>query len=133
MFTEADVIYTYTRSQALADGVLVDVSATAREAGFRLPVAMTEAAWNDFVAWSDADTKRKGVYQDEAGRLWDVLWMAVLAARRASPTAGQRQFAFLRVPREGRALGAKKVWAKMVCGPGDEGEPVVTIMKTDED
>ena len=40
-----DVIFTYTRAQALADGVLIDAGALAQEAGFRLPVAITAAAW----------------------------------------------------------------------------------------
>ena len=67
-----DVIYAYTRAQALADGVLVDVSETAREAGFRWPVAMTRAGWENCVAWTEDDSRHQ-VLQDEAGRLWDVL------------------------------------------------------------
>ena len=35
-WTDAEVIHVYTRAQALADGVLVDVSPLAREAGFKL-------------------------------------------------------------------------------------------------
>ena len=70
-----EVIYRYTRAQAIEDGVLVDVSETAREAGFRWPVAMTSAAWADCVAWSEEDNQRQ-VNQDESGRLWDVLWSA---------------------------------------------------------
>jgi hypothetical protein len=34
----------YTRSQAMADGMLVDISEAAAEAGFRVPVAMTSSA-----------------------------------------------------------------------------------------
>ena len=40
-------IHVYTRAQAIADGVLVDVSDTARDAGFRVPVALTSAVWAD--------------------------------------------------------------------------------------
>ena len=36
-----DPIHTYTRAEALADGVLVNVTGTAREAGFIVPVALT--------------------------------------------------------------------------------------------
>ena len=39
--TEPKLISSYTRSEALADGVLVDVTETAREAGFVIPVALT--------------------------------------------------------------------------------------------
>ena len=35
------VIYTYTRAQAIEDGVLVDVSTLAAEAGIRYPTAVT--------------------------------------------------------------------------------------------
>src|SRR5262249_48790011 len=35
----------YTRAEALPDGVLIDGSETAREAGIRWPVALTRAAW----------------------------------------------------------------------------------------
>lgn len=34
-------IFSYSRKQAIADGVLVDVSEMAREAGFKYPVAVT--------------------------------------------------------------------------------------------
>jgi hypothetical protein len=41
MFEEADLIHRYTRAQAIADGVLIDVSAVARKAGITYPVALT--------------------------------------------------------------------------------------------
>lgn len=62
-------ISVYTRAQAIADGVLIDVSEMSREAGFRFPVAMTRAAWEDCVMWSDEDSRLQ-VHQDEAGRRW---------------------------------------------------------------
>lgn len=122
-------IHTYTREQAIADGFLVDVSETAREAGFRFPVAMTSAAFADCVEWTDADTKRQ-TYQDEAGRLWDVIWMASRAARRGG---SETRFQLYRVPRGGRGQRPRIVSLKMLCGPGDQGEPVITIMLPDED
>ena len=63
-----DVVSTYTRAQALDDGVLVDAGPLARDAGLTWPVALTAAAWADCVAWTEADTQRQ-VYQDETGRL----------------------------------------------------------------
>src|SRR3954467_15813380 len=79
MFDNEDVINRYTRARALADGVLIDVTATAREAGIRWPVALTRAAWGRCVAVPP------GVAcQDEAGRLWDVLWMLRCAITRGS-------------------------------------------------
>ena len=45
MFEKADLAHHYSRADALCDGELIDVSATAQEAGIRWPVALTRAAW----------------------------------------------------------------------------------------
>jgi hypothetical protein len=84
MFEEADLIHSYTRADALRDGVLIDVSPTAREAGIRYPVALTRAAWGRCVAVPP------GVLcQDESGRLWDVLWSAIRWPETRPPPAGR--------------------------------------------
>ena len=49
MIDEKDLLYAYTRAQALADGVLVDVTTTAQEAGIKYPVALTRAVWCRYV------------------------------------------------------------------------------------
>ena len=43
MFENADLIRRYSRAHALRNGVLIDVSAAAKEAGFKYPVALTVA------------------------------------------------------------------------------------------
>ena len=70
-----EVISTYTRTQAIKDGVLIDAGSMAQEAGFKWPVAVTPAAWADCVAWSEDDSDKQA-HQDESGRLWDVLFSA---------------------------------------------------------
>lgn len=125
-----EVIYAYTRQQAIEDGYLVDVSAQAREAGFGCSVALTRAAWEGCVGWSDADSQRQ-TYQDESGRLWDVLWMAARAAMRGA--GDQVQFQLYRVPRGGRGMRARLTSLAMHIGPGDHGEAVITIMVPGED
>ena len=127
---DAEIISSYTRAQAIEDGVLVDVSETAKEAGFVYPVAMTAAAWADCVAWADEDTRRQ-VQQDEFGRLWDVLWMAKMAARSGGGT--EILYTLYRVPRGGKGHKPRLTHLKMICGPGDTLEPVITIMLPDED
>lgn len=125
-----NVIYAYTRADAIADGTLVDVSQMAREAGFRLPVAMTSAAWADCVEWSEADSQRQ-TNQDESGRLWDVLSMAAIAARKAE---GERvPFQLYRVPRGGRATRPRLTTLHLHVGPGDDCAPVITILMPHED
>jgi len=125
-----NVIYAYTRADAIADGTLVDVSQMAREAGFRLPVAMTAAVWADCVEWSEADSQHQ-THQDEAGRLWDVLWMAAIAARKAQ---GQRvPFQLCRVPRGGRGIRPQLMTLHLHVGPGDDHGSVITILMPSED
>ena len=116
----------YTRAQALEDGTLVDVSRMAREAGFRVPVAVTCALWGDIKA-IPADVS----WQSLAGRLWDVLWMAYLATRRAN--GSQVTVTLFRVPRDGSSRSSQAAKLQMHIGPGDQGEPVITIMMPGED
>ncbi len=118
-----EIIYTYTRAQALEDGVLIDVSDTAREAGFKCPVALTSAAYADCVEWQAGD------HQDEKGRLWDVLNMCRIYARRSDQP--MMFFPVCRVPRGGGK--ARDTRLKSVIGPGDHFEMVITIMLPLED
>ena len=127
-----DVLFTYTRAQALADGVLVETGALAQEAGFRLPVAITAAAWADCVTWSQDDSCCQ-VHQDETGRLWDVLFMAAHAVRSDAGNGSSKLFELYRVPRDGHSIEPAKACLKLVVGPDDHGDPVVTLMLPGED
>jgi hypothetical protein len=133
-------IHVYTRAQAIADGVLIDVSDLAAEAGFAVPVAMTAAAWAETVAWDATADKRKpeGTGQDETGRLWDVLTVLLHAIRRKRAAApadnpGEMGFQVLRVPREGRGVRPRLATLTAHIGPGDDLEPVLTVLMPGED
>jgi len=118
-------IYSYTREQALADGVLVDVSETAKEAGFRFPVAITEALHNHLTP-SKVDA---ALGQDYDGRLWDVLWLAAFTAKLPDSNTDTIRFSLEQQEANAHTGKPEKVlrclWAN--CSPGDNGEPVVTI------
>ena len=126
MFENADLIHRYSRGDAIADGVLLDVTSTAREAGIRYPVALTRAVWERCVA-----VPAGVVWQDEAGRLWDVLWLLACAIRRGNDGREVRFGVHVRNDNHDRTPPLVRL--KAVCGPGDDGEPVVTIMLPDED
>ncbi len=126
------VVASYSRAQAIEDGVLIDVTAMAREAGFKWPVALTHTAWCDCVAWTERDNRFQ-VHQDESGRLWDVLFMAFYAIRTATAPGDRLLFSLYRVPKDGHSTEAGEVSLKLMVGPGDAGEPVVTIMLPSED
>ncbi|HEY4307987.1 MAG TPA: DUF6573 family protein [Pirellulales bacterium] len=119
-----DIIFSYTREQAIADGVLIDVSKMAAEAGFRYPVALTQAVWGDCVAVSKEDEG-----QDEQGRLWDIL--NVLRCSIRSAGGGQLVHFDVLVAKGGKP--PQPINLKAHCGPGDELEPVITVMLPHED
>ncbi len=127
-----DLIFSYSRAQAIDDGVLIDATELARDAGFKWPVALTAAAWEDCVAWSDADNQAQA-YQDPTGRLWDVLFMASYAIRTANHADQQLAFELQRIPRDGHATMSQRRSLKLILGPGDDGKPVITIMLPGED
>jgi hypothetical protein len=62
-----------------------------------------------------------------------VLFMAAYAARVNGGAGSELLFEFYRVPRDGRATAAELTTLKLVVGPGDEGEPVMTILLPNED
>jgi len=127
-----EVISSYTRAEALADGVLIDAGPMAKEAGFRWPVAITAAAWADCVEWEAVDNRRQ-THQDRSGRLWDVLFMAAYAVRTNHEIQAELRFKLYRVPRDGRSTKARLTELKLIAGAGDEGEPVLTICLPTED
>jgi hypothetical protein len=120
------VIFSYSRAQAIADGVLVDVTKTAGEVGIKYHTAVTEAVWRKYVAVPEGVAG-----QDEQGRLWDILWMLRCAIVRDRGTEASRIDFQLLVRNDNRR--PEKVTLKALCGPGDDAEPVITIMLPHED
>ena len=121
------VIYSYTRSQAVADGMQVEVSKVAQEAGIRFPVFLTRAVFDSFVTVPPGVTA-----QDEAGRLWDVVWMLRFAIRKAQTGQARLPFA-LYVRNDNHRPRLVKLVA--MCGPLDIDHPVaaITVMLPDEE
>jgi len=125
--TFGEVIFAYTRKQALADGVQVDVTTTAKEAGIKFPMFLTRAVFDAYVA-VPPDVS----CQDEAGRLWDVVWMTRFGILRARPGVDRIPVA-LYVRNDNRAARLVKLIA--TCGPldMDDAQPAITVMLPDED
>ena len=121
------VIYRYTRAQALDDGVLIDLTPWARETGLTLPVACTAHVWHEHIV-PPQGTEAWG--QSERGRAHDVLFLLWHAIR-----VGPRDRSDILYPVRFLTAGGKHrtVTLKAVCGPGDRGEPVLTVMGQDED
>jgi hypothetical protein len=105
-------------------GNVIDVTATAREAGFEMSVAVTVEAWQDAVAWDD-----DAGHQSETDRLWQVL---VMARRCYSPSRTRSAFPVVRVPHtQGDRLARlpRVITLHLVTGRSQTGRLVATITR----
>lgn len=138
-------ISVYSRAQAIADGLLIDLSTATDDkghllcpqAGFKIPAAITRAAWAATIeaggTWKpdgDGEILELKGGQSLTGRLWDVLWML----RSAIGQAGKSDRVHFQVLVDVNGNGHRemvRLWA--LCGPGDNAEPVITVMLKGED
>ncbi|HEY0549370.1 MAG TPA: DUF6573 family protein [Verrucomicrobiae bacterium] len=125
--TNDNIIYSHTRAEAIVDGEQVEVSARAREAGIRFPVFLTRAVFDNYVTVPPNVTA-----QDEAGRLWDIVWMLRCSIRRGSAGCEQMRFS-LYVRNDNRRPRLVNLIA--VCGALDidDPQPAITVMMPNED
>ena len=127
LFADCDVIHSYTRAQAIEDGFLVDLMQD--ELGevcrqhYKHPVACTSTV---FEIMRKA-VENKKYCNDYAGILHDMLHMSRVHWQFHGHTA--RLFKVII-----QGAGRQRIFTfKLVCHPGDSGEPVMTIMLPDED
>ncbi len=113
LFNEADVIYNYTRQQAIEDGVLADVTPIAKMQGFKFPVALTTGVYAEVIEDPDA--------QAEAFNLRQLLTQLHLYIKLGKANGDRLDFSF-----NGHELYS-------LCHAGDNFEPVITIMLIGED
>ena len=124
------IIHTYSRKQAVDDGVLIDVSDMAQEAGIRYPVAITANLFTTFIEPAPALTS---LGQSTEGRLWDVLSMFRFAAKVHSGSLLHFKVSFVTGAAASGGIVHRTVSLKALCHPGDDMEPVITIMLPEED
>lgn len=135
------VIDSHNRTNAIADGSLVEVAeAVCREVGIAVPTALTRAAWEGCVAWTEEDADRTGVYQEQDARLFDVMWMGSRAVRRIRRTRETAPdpipFTVCRVARDAApgedGVEPEDVRLWIVLGSDMDGAPCITIMEPGE-
>jgi len=122
---DTEVIHSYSREEAINDGVLLDATEMAKEAGIRYPVAITRELWETYIL-PDPRAEKHG--QSWAARLWDVLSVFRMVAARSSKDIIYFRVYFIMKERQKR-----QAILKAICGPGDTPEPVITIMLPHED
>jgi hypothetical protein len=149
-----EVISVYTRQQAIEDGILVDCEQAPmgkmRRQLLKWPLAMTATTFHRYV-WPIGEDASALPGQSLEGRFWDIVWMfhcavkGMVSRRRISPEVLLFDFycivsdpALCPNERSDRSAnsgpqGMRRVTLKVVCGPGDGGEPVMTFMLPEED
>ena len=124
-----EVIHTYSRADAINDGFLVDFTDPESDTGdvcrqhYKFPIAATSAVF----AVMQKAVENKRYCQDYAGILHDMLWMSRCMGRKLNEST-----VMFRVIIQG-AGRSKYHDFKLVVGPGDAGEPVITLMMPNED
>ncbi len=109
------MISSYTRAQAIEDGVLVEVTDLARRAGFKIHTVVTCGVVAEVTAGMDNPRMRQAAL------------LAVLQTlHEAIRLPGNRD-----TDRIYFDVATWKLWS--LIGPGDDGEPVLTIMLEGED
>lgn len=121
---DAPIISSYTRAQAIEDGFLVDLDQFDGARGhFKYPLACTAAVW----AIIEKAVNNPKWANDYNGVIHDLCWMSKVHAKALDPTT--RLFGVII-----RGAGRRSNYTfKIVCGPGDTAEPVLTIMLPEED
>lgn len=114
-----EVIYSYTRKQAIEDGVLINLS--------QFPVI--RVFWSQNLCCTDSvwaaieEATKAGCDLD--GVLHDISWIAKTTISQGNRTADTVKFKV--------AIGNRTVDLKLICGPGDHAEPVLTLLLQHED
>lgn len=114
------IVFSYTRAQAIDDGVLIDVTAEAKGYVFKLPFAIGDKLYNRYVT---PPPGLEGEGQSLSGRLHDLMTLAALSARKGlQPDQVVFEVLFLMKPGK-----HEKVRCVLHVSPGDHGEPVLTL------
>ncbi len=90
------------------------------------PVALTAAVYAAYVK-----VPNEAYGQDETGRLWDILSMLRFAIKQQVSNGPVRKFQLYVANSDD--YPAELITPKAHCGPGDNQEPVLTIMLPRED
>ena len=122
---EDEPVYSYSRRQALDDGVLVDLTDFATDHGIAFPAACTAGVYHRYLVPGKA---LQG--QSVEGRIHDLLTNLALAIKQQGGKADRLRFqtVFLMPPSKHTTITFT-----CICGPDDAGEPVLTILLPGED
>ncbi len=124
-----DIISSYSRADAIRDGVLIQAPGDLMaDAGIVFPVCLTDSVYSGYINPSNL-TDMPG--QSVEGRMWDLLWMLRVSIKTGGGRGDRLSYSVLFQMEPGKEPVLVDLIS--VCGPGDMGEPVITIMLPGED
>lgn len=118
-------VFCYSRKMAIENGELIDLTEAAKVAGFKLPVAITKAAFIRCLEWIQINENQKTT-KDKITRLRTMLRRIYLECRR-NPWVSSFICGFVKSPEPFSQFDLK-----IVISGGDNGEGVITIMSPQE-
>jgi hypothetical protein len=116
-----ETVFAYTRQNAIDDGIFVDITETAKEAGFKYHTVVTR---NLFDTHIQPTVSQEAMGQSIAGRLWDVVWMASCCFRGVIGKIDGNMAVFP-VTFSGKTVD---LWAFMEATSPDDPTPAINIM-----
>lgn len=128
LFSDATIVHSYSRAQALEEGVLVNLAfnrmlASICRQHYKHPIACTAAVFDIIKRAVD----NKEFHNDYPGVVHDILYMSRALHREINEST-----ILFRVVIQGAGLKTEYDF-KLVVGPGDDAKPVITIMLPNED
>ena len=118
------IIFSYSRSQAIEDGVLIDVTREARRLGFSLHTVMTCGVIGELVEMIRR-RKPEDLIKYPIEKIKSAAITAALDMLRDKIAATPKESMTDRMDFK---AGDVELWS--LIGPGDNGEPVLTVMLT---
>ena len=132
-----NLIFSYSRAQAIADGVLVELKEAAA-LGFKVHTVCTERVWRSVIEWPETKKQATAQYLREVALL-RAAFLAVkakIAMEKAGipdPQPERLDFHVRAIVFNNGQAETKDIQLYMLIGPGDTLDPVGTIMLPDED
>ena len=132
-YKDMGIIFKYTREEAIADGVLVDVTEQAEKVGFKLHTVITDTIHAELEV-NAVEVSAATEYNET--EIYNTILISLL--HQAAEQAKAAKEAKRRLPFTAtyKCVSADLEYVynfHLHLGPGDEGEPVLTIMRPDED
>jgi hypothetical protein len=115
-----------SRQQATEEGLLVDLTPWTRTLGFRFPVACSAEVWNQLLPDREIG---QAIHRDHQ-RIRMMLKMLRSKIRSLSRSAVHDRINFYLL--FGSSEPPQRIKLTAFCGPGDNGEPVLTVLPCDQ-